>query len=96
MCVGCVQLSATTRYIIKYVYKAVSRQKNSIIEKLEEEFPDKRTSDYISFYSLRTWGRLQVRTTSAITIGFGLGLSLPPMRLTDHTHSFYFSPRAVP
>lgn len=52
-------LSATTRYIIKYVYKAVSRQKNSIIEKLEEEFPDKRTSDYISFYSLRTWGRLQ-------------------------------------
>jgi hypothetical protein len=53
-------MSATTRYIIKYVYKAVSRQKNSIIEKLEEEFPDKRTADYISFYALRTWGQLQV------------------------------------
>ncbi len=88
-------MSATTRYIIKYVYKAVSRQKNSIIEKLEEEFPDKRTSDYISFYSLRTWGRLQVRTTSAIAIGFGFGL--PPMHGPLTTHAlFQLSPRAAP
>jgi phospholipase D1/2 len=52
-------LSATTRYVIKYVYKTISRQKNSILEKLEEEFPRSMIDQYISFYSLRSWGQLQ-------------------------------------
>eukprot|EP01117_Protostelium_nocturnum_P008284 TRINITY_DN2958_c0_g2_i2.p1 TRINITY_DN2958_c0_g2~~TRINITY_DN2958_c0_g2_i2.p1 ORF type:complete len:1421 (-),score=501.03 TRINITY_DN2958_c0_g2_i2:57-4319(-) len=42
-----------TRYVIKYVYKTIGRQGHSIIERLEDEFPNVDVSQYISFYSLR-------------------------------------------
>jgi len=61
-----IQLSATTRYVIKYVFKTISRQKNSILEKLEEEFPRSMIDQYISFYSLRSWGQLQVKLGSPL------------------------------
>jgi phospholipase D1/2 len=51
--------SATTRYIIKYVYKAVCRQNNSLLEKLQAEFPGENIENYVSFFSLRNYGFLQ-------------------------------------
>ncbi|KAL6070882.1 Phospholipase [Balamuthia mandrillaris] len=51
-------LSASTRYIIKYVYKTVSRQGNSLLEKLQAAFPDVNISHYVSFHSLRNYGAL--------------------------------------
>eukprot|EP01087_Luapelamoeba_hula_P008735 TRINITY_DN2206_c0_g1_i1.p1 TRINITY_DN2206_c0_g1~~TRINITY_DN2206_c0_g1_i1.p1 ORF type:complete len:1114 (+),score=189.00 TRINITY_DN2206_c0_g1_i1:58-3399(+) len=49
-------LAATTRYIIKYVYKTVCRQGNSLFEKLQTEFPDVCIENYVSFCSLRNYG----------------------------------------
>eukprot|EP01088_Endostelium_zonatum_P019194 TRINITY_DN6502_c0_g1_i1.p1 TRINITY_DN6502_c0_g1~~TRINITY_DN6502_c0_g1_i1.p1 ORF type:complete len:1166 (-),score=298.89 TRINITY_DN6502_c0_g1_i1:43-3540(-) len=48
-----------TRYIIKYVYKTINRQKNSILEKLHEEFPEVDLNEYIHFCALRNWGTLK-------------------------------------
>lgn len=47
-----------TRYVIKCVYKAISRNKNSIFGRLSDEFPGIKFEDYISFYSLRNYGAL--------------------------------------
>eukprot|EP01102_Stenamoeba_stenopodia_P020675 TRINITY_DN8154_c0_g1_i3.p1 TRINITY_DN8154_c0_g1~~TRINITY_DN8154_c0_g1_i3.p1 ORF type:complete len:298 (-),score=64.21 TRINITY_DN8154_c0_g1_i3:72-965(-) len=47
--------SASTRYIIKYVYKAISRQGGSILEMLKADFPEEDLSQYIGFYALRNY-----------------------------------------
>eukprot|EP00027_Filamoeba_sp_ATCC50430_P013027 CAMPEP_0168572504 /NCGR_PEP_ID=MMETSP0413-20121227/17974_1 /TAXON_ID=136452 /ORGANISM="Filamoeba nolandi, Strain NC-AS-23-1" /LENGTH=364 /DNA_ID=CAMNT_0008605567 /DNA_START=42 /DNA_END=1137 /DNA_ORIENTATION=- len=48
----------TTRYIIKYIFKTISRQGNSIKEKLKNEFPDEDIDQRLCFFSLRNYGVL--------------------------------------
>eukprot|EP01100_Stratorugosa_tubuloviscum_P005997 TRINITY_DN261_c1_g1_i2.p1 TRINITY_DN261_c1_g1~~TRINITY_DN261_c1_g1_i2.p1 ORF type:complete len:410 (+),score=180.18 TRINITY_DN261_c1_g1_i2:1009-2238(+) len=50
--------SVTTRYIIKYVYKTISRRKHSVLQKLQEEFPNQNLEDYIIFLSMRNYGEI--------------------------------------
>jgi len=47
-----------TLYMIKYHFRAISREGVSILEMLEKDFPDVDLSDYISFHCLRNWGNL--------------------------------------
>lgn len=43
---------------MKWQYDTISRGGGSIIERLQNEFPDEDISDFISFYSLRNYGML--------------------------------------
>jgi len=47
--------SATTRYIIKNVYRGIDRDEQSIISLLRAEFPDADPKQYITFYALRRY-----------------------------------------
>ncbi|PWA53084.1 phospholipase D P2 [Artemisia annua] len=49
--------AATVRAIMHWQYRTISRGQNSILHKLNELLGPK-TDDYISFYGLRTYGRL--------------------------------------
>lgn len=49
--------AATVRAIMHWQYRTISRGKHSILHNLCELLGPK-TSDYISFYGLRTYGRL--------------------------------------
>ena len=49
--------AATVRAIMHWQYRSISRGENSILEKLNAGVGPK-TDDYISFYGLRTYGRL--------------------------------------
>ncbi|XP_023760299.1 phospholipase D zeta 1 [Lactuca sativa] len=49
--------AATVRAIMHWQYRSISRGENSILEKLNSVVGPK-TDDYISFYGLRTYGRL--------------------------------------
>lgn len=49
--------AATVRAIMHWQYRTISRGQNSILYKLNELLGPK-TDDYISFYGLRTYGRL--------------------------------------
>lgn len=50
--------SPTTLYIIKYTYKSINRQNESLFAKLESDFPNIKISDYISFHCLRNYGKM--------------------------------------
>jgi len=56
---GTYKNSAAIRYIMKWQYNTISRGGHSIIEVLQQEFPDEDISEYITFYSLRNYGYLQ-------------------------------------
>lgn len=49
--------AATVRAIIHWQYRTISREKTSILHKLSMLLGPK-TRDYISFYGLRSYGRL--------------------------------------
>jgi len=55
---------AATVYLIKYHFKAISREGNSILEKLASDFPGVDLSEYISFHCLRNWGELGGQTVT--------------------------------
>jgi len=51
--------AAATRYVMKYVYKTINRDKGrSLLTRLENEFPGVDISNYISFHALRNYGFL--------------------------------------
>eukprot|EP00008_Paramoeba_atlantica_P004311 CAMPEP_0201482708 /NCGR_PEP_ID=MMETSP0151_2-20130828/6972_1 /ASSEMBLY_ACC=CAM_ASM_000257 /TAXON_ID=200890 /ORGANISM="Paramoeba atlantica, Strain 621/1 / CCAP 1560/9" /LENGTH=1333 /DNA_ID=CAMNT_0047865521 /DNA_START=265 /DNA_END=4266 /DNA_ORIENTATION=+ len=52
--------AASTRYVMKYVYKTINRDGNrSLMARLKKEFPEVNISDYISFHSLRNYGYVE-------------------------------------
>jgi phospholipase D1/2 len=50
--------SPTTLYIIKYTYKSINRQGESLFAKLENDFPNVDLSEYVSFHCLRNYGKM--------------------------------------
>jgi phospholipase D1/2 len=48
--------AASTRYVMKYVYKAINRDQNrSLLTVLNEEFPNEDIGNYIMFHALRNY-----------------------------------------
>jgi len=45
-----------TLYMIKFHYRAISREGCSLLEQLAKDFPSVDLSEYISFHYLRNWG----------------------------------------
>jgi phospholipase D1/2 len=50
--------AASTRYMLKYTNRTISRGGNSILEKLQQDFPDVDVHEYIRFGTPRQIGRL--------------------------------------
>eukprot|EP01127_Copromyxa_protea_P015007 TRINITY_DN4263_c0_g3_i1.p1 TRINITY_DN4263_c0_g3~~TRINITY_DN4263_c0_g3_i1.p1 ORF type:complete len:998 (+),score=126.65 TRINITY_DN4263_c0_g3_i1:308-2995(+) len=48
-------MNAATQYLIKYTYKTLNRQSDSLLERLKSDFPGVDLSYYISVNSLRNW-----------------------------------------
>jgi phospholipase D1/2 len=54
-----------TVYLIKYHFRAISREGNSILERLARDFPGVDLSNYISFNCLRNWGDLNTQKVTS-------------------------------
>lgn len=50
--------AASTRYMLKYTYRTISRGGHSLLEKLQKDFPDVDVHEYIRFGTPRQIGRL--------------------------------------
>lgn len=50
--------AASTRYMLKYTYRTISRGGHSLLEKLQRDFPDVDVHEYIRFGTPRQLGRL--------------------------------------
>lgn len=50
--------AASTRYMLKYTYRTISRGGHSLLEKLQQDFPDVDIHQYVEFATPRQIGRL--------------------------------------
>lgn len=50
--------AASTRYMLKYTYRTISRGGHSLLEKLQKDFPDVDVHEYVRFGTPRQIGRL--------------------------------------
>jgi phosphatidylserine/phosphatidylglycerophosphate/cardiolipin synthase-like enzyme len=50
--------AASTRYIIKHVYKSISRSEDSLFARLKKRFPSVDLTQYVKFFSLRAHGMI--------------------------------------
>ncbi|SAL97159.1 hypothetical protein [Absidia glauca] len=73
--------SMPLRSVAHYQYMSISRGGNSVLEKLHQE--NIPAEDYISFYSLRNWGRIKKSSAAKMVSPMASGIQLDPSSPTS-------------